>query len=513
MPRKRYRLAAIDIGTNSIHMIIVERQGRSYRIIDKEKEMVQLGRGSLGGEPLTPSAIERGVGALRTMADIARRWETNDIIAVATSAVREAPNRREFLRQVETAAGIKVRIISGEEEADYIYRALRATVDFRGGTAFCVDIGGGSVELIVGTDREVYFTRSEPLGALRMTQKFLESDPPQRDEILALRDHIRKTIRKPLARVTALGFDFCIGTSGTIMTLAGLASDGAGSDAAAASSLRWLPSAKVEELIVRLSGMSTRERVQEFAMDERRAGTIVGGAIVLQEILRALEIDRMRACAAAIREGIVERALEERSDRATASAGDVRRNAVLELAERSDVDRTHAAHVARLALRIFDQTAALHRLRGSERELLEYAALLHEVGLHVAYQQHHKHTYYLIRHSSLRGFTDDQVAIIANVARYYRKATPAQEHDNFSELTPAQRKTVERLAAILRLAAALDRGRKQAVRDVGVDLDEGSIRIRVRQRSDASLEMASARKRAKYMAELFEHEVTLVAEG
>ncbi|MHB0969628.1 MAG: Ppx/GppA phosphatase family protein [Thermoanaerobaculia bacterium] len=512
MPRKRYRLAAIDVGTNSIHMIIVERQGRSYRIIDKEKEMVQLGRGSLGGEPLTPAAIERGVGALRTMADIARRWETDDVIAVATSAVREAPNRREFLGQVEEVAGIKVRIISGEEEADYIYRALRASVDFRGGTAFCVDIGGGSVEMIVGTDREVYFTRSEPLGALRMTQMFLESDPPARDELLALRDHVRKALRKPLARVNALGFDFCLGTSGTIMTLAGLTADGAGGDAAASSNLRWLQTAKVDELIVRLSGMPARERVTEFALDERRAETIVGGAIVLQEILRALEIQQMRACSAAIREGIVERALEERTDRATSSAGDVRRNAVMELAERSDVDRAHASHVARLALRIFDQTAALHRLRGSERELLEYAALLHEVGLHVAYQQHHKHTYYLIRHSGLRGFTEDQVAIIANVARYYRKAEPDAQHDNFSELTPGQRKTVERLSAILRLAAALDRGRKQAVRDVGVDLDEDAIRIRVRQRSDASLEIASAEKRAKYMAELFDHDVTLVAE-
>src|SRR5688572_7244241 len=168
----RHRIAAIDVGTNSIHMIVVEQQKHGYRVIDKEKEMVQLGRGSLEGRPLTDDAIERGVEAMKKMAGIVERWKVNDVVAVATSAIREAPNGRAFIRAVQKASGIKVRVISGEEEADYIYRAVRSAIDFHGGTALAVDIGGGSVELIVGTADQVFLTSSELLGALRMAQMF-----------------------------------------------------------------------------------------------------------------------------------------------------------------------------------------------------------------------------------------------------------------------------------------------------------------------------------------------------
>ena len=170
MPRKRF--AAIDVGTNSIHMIVVEEQKRGYRVIDKEKDMVQLGRGSLEGRPLTEEAIQRGVDALRRMAGIAERWKVSEVVAVATSAIREAPNGRQFVLAAKKAAGMTVRVISGEEEADYIYRAVRSAMDFHGGTALVIDIGGGSVELIVGTSEEVFLTRSEPVGALRMSQMF-----------------------------------------------------------------------------------------------------------------------------------------------------------------------------------------------------------------------------------------------------------------------------------------------------------------------------------------------------
>jgi exopolyphosphatase/guanosine-5'-triphosphate,3'-diphosphate pyrophosphatase len=177
------------------------------------------------------------------------------------------------------------------------------------------------------------------------------------------------------------------------------------------------------------------------------------------------------------------------------------------LVERSDVERTHATHVARLALRIFDQTQDLHLLRTGERELLEYAALLHEVGMHVAYQDHQKHSYYLISHAGLRGFTTDKVAVVANVARYYRKAVPSEEHDNFAPLSAAQKDIVRKLSAILRIADALDRGRRRAVRDVHVDARNKSIRFQMRLRGDADVEMAAAAKRARYFGKVFEKDV------
>ena len=499
MPRRR--IAAIDVGTNSIHMIIVEEQKHGYRVIDKEKEMVQLGRGSLEGRPLTDDAIERGVEAMKKMAGIAERWKVNEVVAVATSAIREAPNRRRFLTAVQKASGIKVRVISGEEEADYIYRAVRSAVDFHGGTALAVDIGGGSVELIVGTAEQVYLTSSEPVGALRMSQMFTldrAATPAMLDECRA---YVTKRLKKPLARVSALGFDFSVGTSGTIVALATLASNGD----TMSSGLKWLSRKRLRELIDALTPLSAADRAKRLAIDERRAETILGGAIVLDVIMRRLKLDQIRASDAALREGIVDSVLDRVPE--PKERGSVRRASVLGLVERSDVERTHATHVARLALRIFDQTQELHRFRTGERELLEYAALLHEVGMHVSYQGHHKHSYYLISHAGLRGFTTDQVAVMANVARYYRKSPPRDDDDNFAPLSDAQKDVVRKLSAILRIADALDRGRRRAVRDVGVEAHDGVVRFQVRLRGEGEVEVAAAGKRAKYFGKVFETDV------
>jgi exopolyphosphatase / guanosine-5'-triphosphate,3'-diphosphate pyrophosphatase len=498
----RNRIAAIDVGTNSIHMIVVEEQKRGYRVIDKEKEMVQLGRGSLEGRPLTDDAIERGVEAMKKMAGIAERWQVKEVVAVATSAIREAPNGRRFITLAQKASGIKVRVISGEEEADYIYRAVRSAIDFHGGTALAIDIGGGSVELIVGTTDQVYLTSSEPLGALRMAQMFeldRAATPARIDECRAW---VRKRLKKLLARIAALGFDFTVGTSGTIMTLATLMSNG---DESVSSGLRWLSRKRLRELIDALTPLSASDRAKRFALDERRAETILGGAIVLYEIMRGLELQQLRAVDAALREGIVDSVLER--VREPQERGSVRRSSVLNLVERSDVERTHATHVARMALRIFDQTQELHRLHTGERELLEYAALLHEVGMHVSYQSNHKHAYYLISHAGLRGFTTDQVAVMANVARYYRKAPPNDDDENFKQLSEAQKDVVRKLVAILRIADALDRGRRRAVRDVHVEAAEKRVRFHVRLRGEGDVEVAAATRRAKYFGKVFARDV------
>lgn len=499
MPRQR--IAAIDVGTNSIHMIVVEEQKHGYRVIDKEKEMVQLGRGSLEGRPLTDDAIERGVEAMKKMAGIVERWKVNDVVAVATSAIREAPNGRAFIRAVQKASGIKVRVISGEEEADYIYRAVRSAIDFHGGTALAVDIGGGSVELIVGTADQVYLTSSEPVGALRMSQMFELDRAATPAMIDDCRAYVTKRLKKPLARIAALGFDFSVGTSGTILTLATLA---ANADSMT-SGLKWLSRKRLREIIDALTPLSAADRAKRFAIDERRAETILGGAIVLDVIMRGLKLDQLRASDAALREGIVEFVIDR--VREPKQRGSVRRSSVMSLVERSDVERTHATHVARLALRIFDQTQELHRLRMGERELLEYAALLHEVGMHVSYQGNHLHSYYLISHAGLRGFTPDQVAVVANVARYYRKSPPSEEDDNFVQLSDAQRDVVCKLAAVLRIADALDRGRRRAVRDVGVEVQDKKVLFHVRLRGNGEVEVAAAMKRAKYFGKVFEIDV------
>jgi exopolyphosphatase/guanosine-5'-triphosphate,3'-diphosphate pyrophosphatase len=508
MATKPKRIAAIDVGTNSIHMIVAETRERGYRVVDREKEMVQLGLASLDGQPLTDDAIERGVAAIGKMAEIAAKWNVDEIVAVATSAVREAPNRRDFLRQVKDATGVKVRVISGEEEADYIFRAVRSAVEVDAQTALCIDIGGGSVELIVGTADETYFTRSEPLGALRLAQRFGLIERPSARAMQQCRRHVEDRIGKLRRRILRLGVDLCVGTSGTIQTLATMASPG--ETTAPAHGLRRLERTAIAGLIPMLASMTAAERAARFALDAPRATSVLAGAIALNVILEIFDIDELLACPLAMREGMLESrvaALEESDE----GGGSLRESSVLSLAQRTDCDLKHAMHVAKLASRIFDQTKALHALEQRMTVLLEAAAVLHEAGLHVSDRAHHKHSYYLIRHADLRGFTDQEILIIANVARYYRKAPPEASHENFSELTPTQQQDVEKLAAILRIAEALDRGHRASVRDVAVRVRRDQARFMIRTRSDSSVEIASARKRAKYFAQLFDVEVVVEA--
>jgi len=501
MPAKPKRIAAIDIGTNSIHMIVAEAKSRGYRVVDREKEMVQLGLSSLDGQPLTEDAIERGVQSITRMAEIARRWEADEVIAVATSAVREAPNKRDFLRRVRDTANIKVRVISGDEEADYIFRAIRSAVDIGASTALCIDIGGGSAEVIVGTAEEIYFTASEPLGSLRLAQRFALAGRPAHDALDECRDFVIARASKLRKRIRRIGVDMAIGTSGTILALATICTDHEPS----ANGLLTLDRARLAGVIPTLAAMTADERKAKFGIDEKRAGTIVAGAIVLEGMMSALDVETLLACPAAIREGIIESRIAAMGTEI--ATGSVRRKSVMRLAERTDCDMRHAAHVARLATRIFDQTRKLHRLDDGSRELLEYAALLHESGAHISDRGHHKHSYYLIRHADLRGFTDEQLLVIANVARYYRKSTPDIEDPNFGELAEEQQELVSKLAAILRVAEGLDRGHRQRVRDVAVSNGSKTLRFIARTRADASVELESAVKRSKYFSRLFDTRV------
>src|ERR1051325_6866847 len=498
MPDKPKRIAAIDIGTNSIHMIVAEAHGtRGYRVVDREKDMVQLGLSSLDGQPLTDEAIERGVVSIARMAEIAARWEADEIIAVATSAVREAPNRREFLRLVREASGVKVRVISGEEEADYIFRAVRSAVDIGGSTAACIDVGGGSAEVIVGTADEIYFTPSEPLGSLRLSQRYRLSDLPRPEDVAACRRHGADRAARLRKRVKRIGVDLAIGTSGTLLALAPPRAGAATSNA-----LKCLERERLTDIINRLAMMTAAARAQTLGIDGKRAATIIGGARALEGIMAALSIPSLLDCPAAIREGIIESRIATRHT-SPKRAGSLRRKSVRALAERTDCDVRHGLHVARLAARIFDQTRGIHQLPDEARELLEHAAMLHESGAHISNRGHHKHSYYLIRHAELRGFTEEQLLVVANVARYYRKSPPDATHENFLELNEAQRATVEKLTAILRIAEGLDRGHRQRVRDVAVRNGGRAARFIARARADASVEMESAAKRSKYFGKLF----------
>jgi exopolyphosphatase/guanosine-5'-triphosphate,3'-diphosphate pyrophosphatase len=493
------RLAAIDIGTNSLHMIVVQvRPDLSFEVIDREKEMVRLGAGGLDGRALTPEAMDAALQVMSKFRRLAESHNVDHVLAAATSAVREAENGGEFLRAVSAQTGIRPRVIPGTEEARLIHLAAVYGVGVPGETAVVVDIGGGSVEITHGGGASLDSGRSFKVGVIRLTERYVKSDPIAPREHRKLVRHINAELGSYLDRIAKAGFDRVIGTSGTILSLGAVAAAEHGR--AAPSGLRnWRVGAKqlrrIRRHLVRLD-LSKRLRVP--GLDPRRADLAVAGAILLDTILSRLGAGDLTLCDLSLREGLIlDYIARHRQEIAQADRyPDVRRRSIVELAERCNYWPEHAQQVARLSLLIFDQSRATHGLTDREREWLEYAALLHDIGVHISYQGHHKHSCYLIRNGDLRGFEPFEIEIMALTARYHRQATPQRRHEGYRDLPRRQRRIVRALAAMLRLAESLDRSHAQTV--AGLELrdrgDDALVQVRVT--GDAELEVWAAARHA-----------------
>src|SRR5437763_3391464 len=450
------RLAAIDIGTNSVHMIVVQvRSDFSFEVIDREKEMVRLGAGGLDGRALTPEAMHAALQVLSKFKRLAESHCVDEIIAAATSATREAENGGEFLDAVAQQTGIRARVISGTEEARLIHVAAAYGVGVAGEIASVVDIGGGSVEITRGTGAHVELGRSFKLGVIRLTEHYVKSDPLEpRDERKLVR-HIEAEFGDYLERLATAGFDRLVGTSGTILSLGAVVSAAHGWPlGAAAMRNRRISAKQLHRARKHLVSLDLEHRLRVPGLEPRRADLAVAGAILLDTIVRRSGAPELTLCDLSLREGLVlDFIARHRQQIAQADRyPDVRRRSVVELAERCNYWPEHATQVARLATILFDETRAIHGLTDREREWLEYAAILHDIGVHISYERHHKHSYYLIKNGDLRGFEPEEIEAIALVARYHRQATPKRRHDGFADLPRRSRQTVRTLAALVRLA-------------------------------------------------------------
>jgi exopolyphosphatase/guanosine-5'-triphosphate,3'-diphosphate pyrophosphatase len=496
------RIAAIDIGTNSIHMIVVRvRPDMSFEVIDREKEMVRLGAGGLDGRSLTPTA---SVAALQTLAKFRRLCDARKVdvvVAAATSAIREADNGGDFIDEAARRTGIRIRLVSGAEEARLIHMAAVYGVHMGGSPAVVIDIGGGSVEVTIGTGAHLSLSRSFKLGVIRLTERFVRTDPMSERDERRLVKHINREIGPYLDTIADRRFDRVIGTSGTILSLGALAlsalsSEGPVRDEALRN--RRVPARAIRKLRKRLTGADLEARLHMNGLDPRRADIAVAGAVLLDTMLRRIGASEITLCDLALREGLVLDYIQRNSAaiKKIERYPDVRRRSVVELAERCGYSAPHARHVAHLALSLFDQTRAVHGLGDREREWLEYGALLHDAGVHISYERHHRHSYYLIKNGGLRGFEPQEVEVIALLARYHRQATPKKSHEGFSALRSGQRRAVRVLAAMLRLAEGLDRSHAQIVTAVDVVPKGDAYRIRLRAAADAELELWAAHRHA-----------------
>ena len=493
------RIAAIDIGTNSIHMIVVRvRPDLSFEVIDREKEMVRLGAGGLDGRSLTPTATTAALQTLTKFRRLADSHKVDEIVAAATSAIREADNGGDFIAEVAKKTRIQIRVISGIEEARLIHMAAVYGVYMGGRPAVVIDIGGGSIEVTLGTASHLTHAKSFKLGVIRLTERFVRTDPLSGGDERRMVKYINKEIGGHLDSIADRRFERVIGTSGTILSLGELAL----ADTAAADSMdlrnQRVPAKVIHRLRKRLIGVDLEARLHMDALDPRRADIIVAGAVLLDTVLRRLGANEITLCDLALREGLVLDYIHRNSAaiRKIERYPDVRRRSVIELGERCGYSPAHARHVAELALAIFDQTRAVHRLGDREREWLEYGALLHDAGVHISYERHHRHSYYLIKNGELRGFDPHEIEIIALLARYHRQATPKKSHDGYGLLKGRLRRTVKALAAMLRLAEGLDRSHAQVVTALDVVPRGNQYLIRLKTAGDAELELWAAHRHA-----------------
>jgi exopolyphosphatase/guanosine-5'-triphosphate,3'-diphosphate pyrophosphatase len=463
-------LAAIDVGTNSIHMVIVEVQVNlpSFRVIAKEKATVRLGERCAQTGRLTDEAMGRAIQALSNCREMCLSFEVDEIIAVATSAVREAPNGIDFLTDVAKETGIEIELISGQEEARRIYLGVISALELNNLPHIIIDIGGGSTELILGRGGEPEYLSSTKVGAVRLSDLFVANDPITTEEFDRLQNYIQGMLERPtddLRNQLGKASVTMIGTSGTIEALAEMhAKEKLGS---APSPLQGyeLTTKDVESLVTRLKKLDLNGRAK--LVPEKRAEIIVAGALILQEAMRSLQAEKLIICERALRDGLIvdwmlNHDLIENRLRYQSS---VRDRSVLKLAHKYGVQIGYSQQVAKLALSLFDQTQGiLHNWAEEERQLLWAAAMLHNCGHHISHASHHKHSYYLVRNGELLGYTESEVEAIANLCRYHRKSEPKKKHENYRRLTNRRmRLFVDQISPQLRLAVALDRRQINAV--------------------------------------------------
>lgn len=505
------RLAAIDIGTNSVHMIVVRvRPDFSFEVVDREKEMVRLGAGGLDGKKMTPESMNAALQALSKFQRLATSHQVDEILAVATSATREAENGGAFLKAIERKTGIRARLITGSEEARLIHLAAVYGVDTPK-PAVVIDIGGGSVEITRGSGREIEFARSFKMGVIRLTERYVDSDPISSRDERKMVEFISEQADRYLETIVEAGYDRVIGTSGTILSLGTVAT--AIDRGAVPTEIRNLrvPAKSLRKLRKSAIDMDLEERMHLPGLDPRRADLMVAGAILLDTLLRRLGAEEITLCDLALREGVLldyihgHRKHITRIDRYP----DVRRRSVIELAERCSWEGEHSRQVAALALTMFDLTKRIHGLGDREREWLEYAGFLHDIGNHISYEKHHRHSYYLIKNGDLRGFEPDEIDIIALVTRYHRRATPKDHHIGQQDLNKSQRRAVEVLSAFLRLAETLDRSRHGVIRGLEIRERLGQLRIKVQAVGDAELEVWAAHKQAKALEEALDRKIRI----
>ena len=499
------RVAALDLGSNSFHLLVVEGgSDGSFVTLAREKEILGLGEVVARLGTLPPETYEQAAGCARRLIAIAEAAGATRIVGCATSALRDAFNGPALLAQLEAETGVGVRVLSGEEEAALVFRAVQASVVIDPGPAVCLDLGGGSLEMAVGDAVSLQWAGSVGLGVGRITAELVRRDPPSSGDLRRLADRVAEELSVVRSEVLALGPQLLIGTSGTMCDLGRMAAVQRGGSVPAGVHQLVVGRQELKAIHRRLVRQSLADRRRLPGLDARRAAWAPAGSLVALAAMDAFGLDELTVGEWALREGIVLGSLARTPAAAPGDGRSLRRDSVVELGRRCRFHEAHARHVAKLATELFDVTALVHRLGAADRELLELGALLHDVGEHVSRDGHHRHGAYLIEHGRLRGLPPADVDVLASLCRFHRRGEPKPAFPPFGRLSGRRRDEVRALVGILRVADALDRSRAKLVRQVTMgDVARGSIRLVVAAAGEAELELSEAQRRAALLARCF----------
>lgn len=508
--------AAIDIGTNSMHLVVARAYADgSYDVLTTEKDMVRLGRGASDMKELAPDAIDRGIAALKRMVKVAKSFGTPELVAVATSAVREAANKQIFLDRAKAEAGIDVKVISGVEEARLIHLGVLQALPVFDKRLILADIGGGSTELLVGSKGITLEARSMKLGAIRLTQRFFPDREVTEEAVTECRNYVRAALASVSRELGGHQPEIAVGSSGTISTVAAMILRRRGDSQKNLNGVTFT-SDELEELIDEIVATKASKRADLPGLDLKRVDIIVGGVLLLSEIFTAFDLEEMTVSDFALREGVLFDRFGGGAE--TSSLSDIRAANIHRLARQLDPDPPHAAKTAVLATQLFDRTAKLHGLGSWERELLSSAAVVHNVGLFISHSGHHKHSYYIIANTDiLTGFGQREIGLIAQVARYHRKSHPAEKHLPFAALDDKNKNLVRVLAGLLRVAIGLDRSHQGMVKSVRTFVErtpEGTtltIEPVAQPGASIELEIYSAAERSHLLAKALDIKVLVQA--
>ncbi|MEZ4241284.1 MAG: Ppx/GppA phosphatase family protein [Myxococcota bacterium] len=499
------RVAAIDIGTNSVHLVIgdVGPDG-GITVVEKLRQQVELGRGGLGRQHITDDAMDRALVALSGFAHTMQLLGVEDCTAAATSAVREAENGAAFCDRVKEQTGIHVHVVSGVAEARLIWRGARPGLDPSRSPTLLVDIGGGSLELIVAEPDRMVCAYSLPLGHLRTTEQYVANDPPTSDEISAIRKRVRLLCKPVADDPRTRGTRSAVGTSGSIRTLARMATLMRGDPVTPHDHGLVLHRSELKKLLQQLQELKSARLSELPGMDNRRKGTLPAAAAVVYQVMKVFDLDQLSTSESALREGLLYEWIERhRPELALAATErDPCARSIVALMERYGADRAHAEHVRHLSLSLFDALRDVHGLGDADRKMLAWAALIHDIGHHIDARDHNRHGEYLIQNTPMAGFTAPEVSVLATLVRFHRGSRPKTSHPGYAALSRSDQRKVDVLAAILRTSDALDRSHNQPVSGVTVRLTDGEAVLVVEAAQEAYLERWAAERRKGLLSQV-----------